>query len=84
LRNKATRSVTVTVSERKASEMRVGELKDKQAWKDWARDFKRDFGHDWTWNWKTPMPPEAVPDLEQRLDELEKKLRDLEGRLPSR
>jgi pyruvate/2-oxoglutarate dehydrogenase complex dihydrolipoamide acyltransferase (E2) component len=83
LRNQATRNVTVTVSERKTSEMRVGELRDKHPWS-WESDFPRDFEREWKWNWKTPMPPEAVPDLEQRLDELEKKLKDLEGRLPSR
>ena len=84
LRNKASRSVKVTVGERKTSEMRIGELPDRRAWRDWSRDFTRDFNRDWKWNWKTPMPPEAVPELEQRLDDIEKKLKDIEGRLPSR
>jgi PDZ domain len=84
LRNKASRSVKVTVGERKASEMRIGELPDRRVWKDWSRDFNRDLDRDGKWNWKTPMPPAAVPDLEERLNDIEKKLKDIEGRLPNR
>jgi membrane-associated protease RseP (regulator of RpoE activity) len=72
LRNRSAKSLTVTVAERKEDELRVGELPDKHR----ARD--------WTWNWQFPQPPDLPPDFEQRLDEMEKKLKELEGRLPSR
>jgi membrane-associated protease RseP (regulator of RpoE activity) len=77
-RNRSAKSLTVTVVERKDKEIRVGELHDRL-----LRD---------GWNWKTPAPgrpmiapmPDDQPELEQRLDELEKKVRQLEGRLPGR
>jgi hypothetical protein len=77
-RNRSAKSLTVTVVERKETEARVGELHDRKA------------GHGW--NWKMPAPewpmvaplPGDGPELEQRLDELEKKVRELEGRLPGR
>lgn len=71
LRNKAARTVKVTVSERKGSEVRVGELPEKR------------HGHDGVWNWKSFATPGLPPDYEQRLDDLEKKLRELEDRLPA-
>ncbi|HTR01758.1 MAG TPA: PDZ domain-containing protein [Thermoanaerobaculia bacterium] len=72
LRNRAAKSLSVTVAERKDPEVRVGELRDKHR------------GRDWNWAWKgfTP-PPDLPPDFEQRLDDMEKKLKELEGRLPS-
>jgi membrane-associated protease RseP (regulator of RpoE activity) len=72
LRNKAARTLTVTVAERKGSEVRIGELPERR------------HGHDDAWSWKSfGTPPDAPPDYEQRLDELEKKLRELEDRLPA-
>ena len=72
LRNRAAKSLTVIVAERKDQEVRVGELRDKRR------------GRDWNWAWKTFAPPQDLPpDFEQRLDDMEKKLRELEGRLPS-
>jgi membrane-associated protease RseP (regulator of RpoE activity) len=72
LRNKVARTLTVTVAERKGSEVRVGELPGKHN------------GHDAVWNWKAfATPPALPPDYEQRLDDLEKKLRELEDRLPA-
>ena len=77
-RNRAAKSLTVTVSERKDREIRIGELPGA-------------FPHG-AWNWSSPGPrhPEAgppppdLPEFEQRLDELEKKLEALEKRLPTR
>ena len=72
LRNKTTKTVTVTVAQRKESEVRIGELPEKR------------HGHDGTWNWKSfGTPPVLPPDYEQRLDDLERKLRVLEDRLPA-
>jgi membrane-associated protease RseP (regulator of RpoE activity) len=71
LRNKVAKTLTVTVAERKAPEVRVGELPG------------RHHGHDEVWNWKSFATPPGLPsDYEQRLDDLEKKLRELEDRLP--
>ena len=73
LRNKASKTLTVTVAERKGSEVRIGELPEKR------------HGHDGAWNWKSFATPPGLPsDYEQRLDDLEKKLRELEDRLPAR
>lgn len=73
LRNKAAKTLTVTVAERKASEVRVGELPEKR------------HGHDGTWSWESFATPPGLPsDYERRLDDLEKKLRKLEERLPQR
>jgi hypothetical protein len=79
VRNRAAKSLTVTVSERKEKEFQVGEMSGM---------FPRH-----GWNWKTPgpghpmaapLPPgDSYPELEQRLEDLEKKLKALEGRLPS-
>ncbi len=84
LRNGASRTVKVTVAGRKESEVRVGEMRlPVEGW-DWDAD---------AWNWKTPHPghPHAAPppaadyrELEERLRDMEKKLQELEGRLPSR
>ena len=78
VRNRAAKSLTITVSERKDREIRVGDM---------SESFPRHF-----WSWKTPgpghpmatpLPPgDGYPELEQRLDDLEKKLKALEGRLP--
>jgi hypothetical protein len=76
LRNRSARSLTVTVSERKRRQIRRGEVGDRGP------------GH--RWGWWTPgpgptiAPPPDFPELEQRLDDLERKMKELEGRLPSR
>ncbi|HKD16342.1 MAG TPA: PDZ domain-containing protein [Thermoanaerobaculia bacterium] len=73
LRGKAAKTLTVTVAERKGSEVRIGELPEKR------------HGHDGTWSWQPFATPPGLPsDYEQRLDQLEKKLRELEDRLPAR
>jgi len=77
-RDRSAKSLTVTVVERKDKEIRVGELHDRKS------------GHGWNWKtsgpeWPTIAPfPAGGPELEQRLDELERKVRQLEGRLPGR
>jgi hypothetical protein len=85
LRKGAVKTVKVTVGEREADEVRVGQMGfpgGNWGWND------EDWGRNWTW--KTPRPghpraalPPDYPQLEQRLQDLEKKLKDLEGRLPS-
>lgn len=77
-RNRAAKSVTITVAERKARQIQVGE-------------FRNQFPHG-GWRWKMPRPghpaiaplPPDVPQLEERLDELEKRLSELEGRAPGK
>lgn len=74
LRNRAAKTLTVTVSERPDNEMRVGEFGAEMpgfAWK-----FP---GHG------RPMlapPPPDYPELQWRLEDLEKRLKELEGRTP--
>jgi hypothetical protein len=84
LRSGAARTVSVTVAERKDREVRVGE------WD--GRGFGRGWSWDGSWDAWAPEPghPKAAPlprdysKLEQRLKDMEKKLKELEGRLPSR
>jgi membrane-associated protease RseP (regulator of RpoE activity) len=71
LRNQAAKTLRVTVAERAESEVRVGELPRKH-------------GEHGPWSWKSFETPPGLPsDYEQRLDDLEKKLRELEDRLPA-
>jgi hypothetical protein len=86
LRNGSSKSVKITVAERKDGEVRVGEMRFPGGNRYWNDD-----DWNWDWAWKTPRPghprallPPDYPQLEQRLKDLEKKLKDLEGRLPSR
>jgi membrane-associated protease RseP (regulator of RpoE activity) len=72
LRDKTAKTLTLTVAERKGSEVRIGALPEKR------------HGHDGAWSWKSVgTPPGLPPDFERRLDELELKLRELEDRLPA-
>jgi membrane-associated protease RseP (regulator of RpoE activity) len=74
LRDRAKRQLNVTVADRPAREIRVGEFgpMDKHAWA--FRD------------WEKPLiaPLEDLGRLQERLDELEKRLKDLEKKLPSK
>ena len=90
LRNGAGKTVKVTVAESKDREVRVGEMRLPGNW-NWDWDWNGDDGSR-NWSWKMPRPghPHAAPppaadypELEQRLRDLEKKLKELEGRLPS-
>jgi membrane-associated protease RseP (regulator of RpoE activity) len=73
-RDRAKKQLKVTVAERPAPEVRVGDLsgpmmrKHAWAWKD------KDFDH-------MLAPLEGIGQFEQRLDELEKRLKDLEKKL---
>jgi len=72
LSNQAAKTLMVTVAERKGSEVRLGGLPGRHR------------GHDGAWDWKSLAAPPGLPnDYEQRLDDLEKKLRELEDRLPA-
>ncbi|MGE5412747.1 MAG: S1C family serine protease [Syntrophomonadaceae bacterium] len=73
LRNRAAKTVSVTVAERKEREVRVGE------WNGW--DHGR--GSNWNWDWNRELPDPDFPKLEQRMKDLEKKLKELERRLPN-
>jgi hypothetical protein len=87
LRNGASKKVPVTVAESKDREVRVGEWDGRGVGRGW----------NWDWNWDSWAPeaghPKGLPkvaplprddsNLEQRLKDMEKKLKELEGRLPS-
>jgi C-terminal processing protease CtpA/Prc len=74
-RDRSKKQITVTVAERPAKEIRVGELgltmrKHAWVWKDQDLDLGRMF-----------VTPDGVGQFEQRLDELEKRMNDLEKKL---
>ncbi len=78
IRDRAPKSLTVTVAARKAEEMRLGELPGRM----------RRFRFDHMVPPVPPVPPIApLPpdfDLQDRLDRLEKRLKELESRVPAR
>ena len=76
-RDRAKKQVTVTVAERKAREIRLGDL---------GPHLRR---HAWAFSNKDGQGPlvgslEDMGRLRERLDDLEKRLKDLEKKLPSR
>jgi len=79
LRDRAAKTLTVAVAERKGDEMQMGELGPEM------RRFRREF-HAPPRPPRPPMPPEDLdsPELRQRMDDLEKLLHDLESRLPKK
>jgi len=79
LRDRAAKTLTVGVAERKGDEMQMGELGPEM------RRFRREF-HPPPRPPRPPMPPEDLdsPELRQRMDDLEKRLHDLESRLPKK
>jgi len=76
-RNRSRKAVTVTVAERPAREMRVGDLGDL------GPKVRRHL-HDLEIRGPLLGRFEDLGRMQERLDELEKKLKDLEKRLPSR
>ncbi|MGH9368936.1 MAG: S1C family serine protease [Thermoanaerobaculia bacterium] len=76
-RDRAKKQLTVTVTERPAKEIRVGELHPHLR--------KRAFvWHDGDFSKSLIGPLEDMGCVERRLDELEKRLKDLEKKLPSK
>lgn len=73
LRDRAAKSLTIVVVERKDKEMRVGTLENGMPGMRWKTHAPRAF--------VAPMPSD-MSGLEERLDEMDKRLRDLEGRKP--
>ena len=73
LRNRAAKSLTVVVVERKDREIRVGALDEEMPGMRWKSHGPHAF--------IAPLPSD-MSGLEQRLDEMEKRLRELEGRKP--
>jgi membrane-associated protease RseP (regulator of RpoE activity) len=78
LRDRAAKTLTVAIAERKGDEMQMGELGPEM------RRFRREFHTPRPP--RPPMPPEDLdsPELRQRMDDLEKRLHDLESRLPKK
>ncbi|MEX1245264.1 MAG: PDZ domain-containing protein [Thermoanaerobaculia bacterium] len=78
IRDRAARTLTVTVASRKDDEMRLGELPGRM----------RRFRFDHMVPPVPPVPPAApLPtdfDLQNRLDKLEQRLKELESRVPAR
>jgi len=81
LRDRAARTLTVSVAERKDGGMQLGEL-GPEPHRFYRREFRTPRPP------RPPMPPEGLdsdsPELRQRLDDLEKRLHDLESRLPKK
>ena len=73
LRDRAAKSLTIVVVERKDREVRVGGLDDRAPGMRWKTRSPHAF--------IAPMPSD-MSGLEERLDEMEKRLRELEGRKP--
>jgi membrane-associated protease RseP (regulator of RpoE activity) len=81
LRDRASKTLTVAVAERKGEEMQIGDLGPE------TRRFNRELRfHAPPRPPRPPMPPEDLdsPELRQRMDDLEKRLHDLESRLPKK
>jgi len=80
-RNKSARTLTATIEERKGREIELGDLRHRirEQSRDWGRDF-RDFHFD--------MPRigrlKGLEKLQDKLKDLEKRLNELEKKLPSR
>lgn len=79
LRDRAPKTLSVSVAERKDGSMQLGEL-GPDAHRFYRREFRAPRPP------RPPMPPEGFdsdsPELRQRMDELEKRLHELESRLP--
>ena len=73
LRDRAAKSLTIVVVERKDKEMRVGALDDGMPGMRWKSRAPHAF--------VAPLPSD-MSGLEERLDEIDKRLRELEGRKP--
>jgi len=73
LRDRAAKSLTIVVIERKDREIRVGALEEGAPGMRWKTRGPHAF--------VAPMPSD-MSGLEERLDEMEKRLRELEGRKP--
>jgi membrane-associated protease RseP (regulator of RpoE activity) len=74
LRDRAAKSLTIIVVERKDKEIRMGALEDRVPGLRWK-------SHTPGRAFIAPPPPD-LPGLEERLEDLEKRLQELEGRLP--
>jgi hypothetical protein len=73
LRDRAAKSLTIVVVERREKEIRVGTLDDGMPGMRWKTRAPHAF--------VAPLPSDASG-LEERLDEMDKRLRELEGRKP--
>ena len=73
LRDRAAKSLTIVVVERKGKEIRVGTLDDGMPGMRWKTRAPHAF--------IAPLPSD-MSGLEERLDEMDKRLRELEGRKP--
>lgn len=87
-RDRASKQLTVKVEERRTSEIDLGDLG-----RDLGRDIGREIGrHAWVFRDRPVIRdrriirdlPEFRDRLRERIDELEKRLRDLETKLPTR
>jgi hypothetical protein len=80
LRDRAAKTLTVAVAERKDEEMQLGDLGPEM------RKFNRELRFHTPRPPRPPMPPEDFdnPELRQRMDDLEKRLHELESRLPKK
>ncbi len=72
LRDRAAKSLTIVVVERKEKEIRVGTLDGAMPGMRWKTRAPHEF----------VAPPADVSGIEERLDEMDKRLRELEGRKP--
>lgn len=78
-RDRVAKSLAVKVEERRVAEFDMGNLGDLG--REIGRSVGRDIGRH---AWVLPTPPEDLDRLRDRVEELEKRLNDLEKKLPSR
>jgi hypothetical protein len=79
-RDRAVKQIAVKIEERRSAEIALGDLG-----RDLSRDIERDIGRDLgRRGWVFRGHPENLDRLQDRLEEIEKRLKDLETKLPAR
>jgi membrane-associated protease RseP (regulator of RpoE activity) len=74
-RDRAVKQLTVKIEERRSAEIDLGDLG-----REIGRDIGREFGHR---SWVFRSSPESLDRLQEKLEEMDKRLKDIEKKLPT-